>query len=74
MSVCLGKSLVLSGLEDLRAEGSRFGMESGEAAKFASELRWLYGIARPSRMGYKKCHENSRKFSLIYSVKPCNQT
>lgn len=33
--------------------------------KLASELRWLYGISRPSRMGYKKCHENSRKFSVM---------
>lgn len=30
-SVYLGKRLVLSGFEDLRAEVSRFGMESGEA-------------------------------------------
>lgn len=65
-SVSPGKSLMLSTPGNLRAAGGTcFRMESGEAAAPASELRWLHGISRPPRMGYKKCHENSRKFSLV---------
>lgn len=64
-SLSLGKRLVLWGLGDLRAEDTCFGMESGETRSLAAELRWLYRVSRLSGKGYKKCHENSRKFSFV---------
>lgn len=56
---------MLSGLGNLRARGGGFRVESEEVATHASELRWLHGISRLPGMGYKKCRENNRKFSLI---------
>lgn len=60
----LGRRFVLSELGDLRAEGTCSVMEAGKAASVEAELRWLYGVSRPSRIGYKKGHEN-RKFYFV---------
>lgn len=67
-SLSLEKSPVLLGLEDLKAESTCLGMESGKTASLAVELRWLHEVTRSLGMGYKSVMRTAENFLLYPRV------